>query len=73
MRMRLAAFAACIVAFVVAWPATAADSVVPRQTVTLDDAFMRVADSHPDLRLFGGHVEDRDDSVMPENPLNSCR
>lgn len=57
MRMRLAAFAACIVAFVVAWPATAADPVVPRQTVTLDDAFMRVADSHPDLRLFGARSD----------------
>ena len=53
MRMRLAAFAACIVAFVVAWPATAADPVVPRPTLTLDDAFARVADSHPQLRLFG--------------------
>lgn len=53
MRMRLAAFAACVAAFVVAWPATAADSAVPRQTLTLDDAFARVADAHPDLRLFG--------------------
>jgi hypothetical protein len=25
------------------------------------------------LRLLGGHVEDRDDAVVPENPLNSCR
>lgn len=57
MRMRLAAFAACIVAFVVAWPATAADPAVPRRTLSLDDAFTRVADSHPDLRLFGARSD----------------
>lgn len=44
MRIRLAAFAACVVAFVVAWPAIAADAVVPPTILTLDDAFARVAD-----------------------------
>lgn len=57
MRMRLAAFAACLVAFVVAWPAIAADPAVPRRTLTLDDAFTRVADSHPELRLFGARSD----------------
>mgnify|MGYP003471929747 FL=1 len=53
MRMRLAAFAACIVAFVVAWPATAADPAVPHRIMTLDDALVRVADAHPELRQYG--------------------
>lgn len=57
MRMRLAAFAAYIVAFVVAWPATATDTAVPRRTLTLDDAFARVADFHPELRLFGARSD----------------
>lgn len=47
MHMRIAASAACVVAFAVAQPTYAA---VP---LTLDDAFARVADTHPQLRLFG--------------------
>ncbi|MBS7457924.1 TolC family protein [Coralloluteibacterium stylophorae] len=46
MRLRLAAAAACVVAFAVAWPVHAADPL------TLDDAFARVAETHPDLRMF---------------------
>lgn len=56
MRMRFAAFAACVVASVVAWPAAATLPVDTPPTLTLDDAFARVADyqgkQHPDLRLF---------------------
>jgi cobalt-zinc-cadmium efflux system outer membrane protein len=55
--MRLAAFAACIVAFVVAWPATAVDPAVPDRILTLDDAFARVANAHPELRLFGARSD----------------
>lgn len=47
MRVRLAALAACVAALAVATPAAAAD------LLSLDDAFARVADSHPELRLFG--------------------
>lgn len=47
MHLRFAALAALVVALAVAFPATAADRL------TLDDAFQRVAESHPDLRLFG--------------------
>lgn len=47
MRLRLAALAALVAACVVAFPAHAA------APLTLDDAFRRVADTHPDLRLFG--------------------
>lgn len=57
MCIRLAAFAVCIVAFVVAWPATAADVSVPKRTLSLDDAFTRVAESHPELRLFGARSD----------------
>lgn len=72
MRIRLAAFAACVVAFVVAWPAIAADPVVPQPILTLDDAFARVADyqgkKHPDLRLFDSRAEilvaERDRAVL---------
>ncbi|MFB8829808.1 TolC family protein [Azotobacter sp. CWF10] len=46
MRSRLAALAAWVAASVVAWPALAADRL------SLDDAFARVAASHPELRLF---------------------
>lgn len=46
MRLRLAAAAACVVTFAVAWPVHAADPL------TLDDAFARVAETHPDLRMF---------------------
>ncbi len=47
MRVRLAAFAVCVAACVVAFSTAAADDL------TLNDAMTRVADSHPDLRLFG--------------------
>lgn len=47
MRLRLTALAVCVAAFAVAWPAAAADRL------TLYDAFQRVAQTHPDLRLFG--------------------
>lgn len=49
MRLQPAAVAACVVVITlaVAFPAHAADPL------TLDDAFVRVADTHPDLRLFG--------------------
>ena len=47
MQMRLAALAACVVALAVALPTSAATPL------TLDDAFARVADTHPQLRLFG--------------------
>lgn len=47
MRFRFAALAAFVVACAVAFPTHAADPL------TLDDAFRRVADTHPDLRLFG--------------------
>lgn len=47
MQLRFAAMAALAVAAAVAFPAAAADRL------TLDDAFQRVAENHPDLRLFG--------------------
>lgn len=47
MPLRLTALAVCVAACAVAWPTAAADRL------TLDDAFERVADTHPDLRLFG--------------------
>ncbi|MGQ4582505.1 TolC family protein [Lysobacter sp. F60174L2] len=47
MRLRLAAFAALFVVCAVAFPTHAADPL------TLDDAFQRVANTHPNLRLFG--------------------
>ncbi|KGM50698.1 cation transporter [Lysobacter concretionis Ko07 = DSM 16239] len=47
MRLRLAALAALVVVCAVAFPAHAADPL------TLDDAFQRVANTHPNLRLFG--------------------
>ena len=46
MHMRLAALAACVVALAVALPTHAA------APLSLDDAFARVADTHPQLRLF---------------------
>lgn len=51
MLLRLAAAAACVVAFSVAWPAHASDPLTP-DLLTLDDAFSRVAETHPDLRMF---------------------
>lgn len=56
MRVRLAALAACVVACSAASPAAAADRL------TLDDAFARVAASHPDLRLLGA----RNDVLVAE-------
>ena len=47
MRARLAVLAACVAAML-ALPALAADRL------TLDDAFARVEEAHPDLRLAGG-------------------
>lgn len=49
MPLRFAALAAWVVVAAAAFPATAADRL------SLDDAFARVADSHPDLRLIGSH------------------
>ncbi len=48
MFLRIAAAAALLAALLAAVPASAAESL------TLDDAFARVAQSHPDLRLIGG-------------------
>ena len=53
MRVRLAAVAVWIAACAVAWPAAAATPVVESNPLTLDDAFARVARTHPELRLFG--------------------
>lgn len=47
MSFRLAALAALVAVSAIAWPAHAAERL------SLDDAFARVAQSHPDLRLFG--------------------
>ncbi|HUH90547.1 MAG TPA: TolC family protein [Lysobacter sp.] len=47
MTLRFAAMAAFVVACAVAFPARTADRL------TLDDALQRVADTHPELRLFG--------------------
>src|SRR3546814_17384207 len=47
MRLRLAAFAASVVVCVVTFPTHAGDPL------TLDDAFQRVANTPPNLRLFG--------------------
>ncbi len=51
MRLRSAALAAFVAVCAVAFPTHAADPL------TLDDAFLRVADAHPDLRLFGARHE----------------
>lgn len=51
MRLRLAAVAAWVVACAVAFPTLAADPL-PSNPLTLDDAFQRVAETHPELRLF---------------------
>src|SRR3546814_10849154 len=49
MRLRLSALAVLVVVCAVAFPTHAADSL------TLDDAFRRVANTHPNLRLFDTH------------------
>ena len=54
MSIRLAALAACIAALSLASPAQAASPAPP---LTLDDAFVRVAQTHPELRLFGPRHE----------------
>ncbi|TWI01897.1 cobalt-zinc-cadmium efflux system outer membrane protein [Luteimonas cucumeris] len=51
MRLHPAALAALVVALCAASPARASDRV------SLDDAFARVADTHPDLRLFGTRTQ----------------
>ncbi|MEN1940458.1 TolC family protein [Luteimonas sp. MJ174] len=51
MRLRSAALAAFVAVCAVTFPTHAADPL------TLDDAFLRVADAHPDLRLFGARHE----------------
>lgn len=55
MSLRIAAFAA----FAVAWclPAPARSLEAPGGGLSLDDAFLRVAQAHPDLRLFGPRTE----------------
>ncbi len=47
MYLRFAALAAWVIGVAVAFPVAAADRL------TLDDAFQRVASTHPELRLFG--------------------
>lgn len=49
MRLRFAAMAALVVVCAVAFPTHAAEPL------SLDDAFQRVANTHPNLRLFGAH------------------
>ncbi|TYT26155.1 TolC family protein [Luteimonas viscosa] len=51
MRLRSTAVAVCVAACAATWPALAAEPL------TLDDAFARVADTHPELRLFGPRRE----------------
>lgn len=48
MRVHIAALAACVAACLAGFPAAAADRL------TLDDAFARVQQAHPDLRLAAG-------------------
>lgn len=56
MHLRLVAVAACVVAFAVARPAHAA-APLTAHPLTLDDAFARVADTHPDLRMLAARRE----------------
>lgn len=51
MSVRLAALAALVAVSAIAWPAHAADRL------SLDEAFARVAQTHPDLRLFGARQD----------------
>lgn len=55
MSLRIAAIAA----FAFAWclPAPARPLETPPGSLTLDDAFVRVAQAHPDLRLFGPRTD----------------
>jgi cobalt-zinc-cadmium efflux system outer membrane protein len=70
MRVRAAALAAWVFACAVAWPAAAADpGVLPRSPLTLDDAFTRVAQNHPDLRLIGA----RGDVLAAERDRTALR
>lgn len=55
MLLRTAAVAALAIASCL--PAPAPSREVPRDVITLDDAFARVAGRHPDLRLFGPRSE----------------
>ncbi len=73
MRVRLAAFAVCVAACAVAFTTTAADDLRLKKTgskdLTLNDAMIRVADSHPDLRLFGA----RGDALAAERDRLALR
>ena len=51
MSVRLAALAALVAVSAIAWPTHAADRL------SLDEAFARVAQTHPDLRLFGARQD----------------
>jgi len=68
MRLRLAALAVGVAACAVALPIAAAEPALSSNILTLHDAFARVADSHPDLRLFGPRSEvlaaERDRAAM---------
>jgi len=55
MLLRTAALAALAIASCLPAPAQSRDA--PGETLALDDAFVRVARAHPDLRLFGARTE----------------
>lgn len=73
MRVRLAALAVCVAACAVAFPTAAADNLPLKKPasndLTLNDALTRVADSHPDLRLFGA----RGDALAAERDRAALR
>lgn len=73
MRVRLAAFAVCVAACAVVFSTTAADGPAFDKAVsndlTLNDAMIRVADFHPDLRLFGA----RGDALVAERDRAALR
>ena len=52
MQIRRAALAAWVIACAVAWPAAASDPKAGPPALTLDDAVSRIANTHPELRLF---------------------
>ena len=52
MQIRRAALAAWVLACAVAWPAAARDPQAGSPALTLDDAVSRIANTHPELRLF---------------------